>query len=324
MFNFQCQFDVLLASYRYLSWSFICNIMCMMKFVLGIILINILGNYASAQSLFKPEVGDNEAHSFQGTHILYINHASALWDSNKTSSDAIKELLSIVKSSGKFQTFAAVHSPSTTYLPAAKDYFVQPEDVDHTVLSSTGAHRLSFSEAKVIAFGGGNLSMCLCEAMRDIIRNDVQTVPAKIVLVKETIFDDSLYPNKYRQSSPLQSWNSFNLAEILSVMDDYSITEYFKNDIIGNNQFCPHQKMGVVGPLKVSDFNIILKEGNRVIGKFGNGPRTISIQLSTISNFLSEIDELDHEIAINQDQRGNDKATVPVEGMSSSSKTISQ
>jgi len=278
-----------------------------MNFILSTLLFLFLGNFALAQSLFKPEVGDNESQTFQSSHVLYINHASSLWDSDATTKDSLNEVLNIAKNSGKFQIFVAVHSPATTYLPAAQNYFVQSPDVDHTVLSSTGAHRISFPEAKIVVLSGGNLSMCLCEAMRDIVRNGNQDVVPTLLLVKEAIFDDSLYANKYRLSSPLESWKSFNLTEILSVMDEYSITEYFKNEIIGNDQFCPHQKMGKDGPLSTKEFNFILKDGGKVIGTFGNGTKKISIQLSTVSSFLNKVDEIDNEIGINQDKRCNNK-----------------
>lgn len=155
--------------------------------------------FLTPHSLMAFDVGN--AHLLKQDHkaelkdskYLYLNHSASYWDWEFHSLSAVEDLL-IFSKQHKWTSIGAVNGDAFLAPDIAKSYYFNGQQVDYVQHSDWGAHRLEFPDAKQIIVGGGNISVCLCESLRDTVRglinnkNDVE-----ILMVREAIFDTDFY-----------------------------------------------------------------------------------------------------------------------------------
>lgn len=121
---------------------------------------------------------------------IFLNHASEYWDWKKSSLDGVQNLLKISKTYG-IPSIATVHGEAFLEPELEKLYYISNQNVDMIMHSDQGQHRLRFPKASTIFLGGGNLHVCLCETVRDLVSGLIPTgaEARDIIIVKEAIYD---------------------------------------------------------------------------------------------------------------------------------------
>ena len=160
----------------------------------NIILITILSCLFLSQlvfaQLFKPDMQENVEVTMPASAYVIFSHSSSFYDQDSSSAAGVRALLKFAQ---KFniETIASVDSDAVNIKESAKNYFITDDEVNYVLLSEAGQHKLSFPNASRIYLAGGNLALCLCEAMRDVVRGVKwdRIEPFRLILVKDAIYD---------------------------------------------------------------------------------------------------------------------------------------
>jgi hypothetical protein len=184
---------------------------------------------------FRADIRQNEVKIMPGEFYAFFSHATSDWDREHKTEPTV---LSMIKYSNdqKIQTIATVHSDAfVNQFNEASFYFISNETIDYIMHSEGGQHRLKFPNAKALIVAGGNLHVCLCESIRDIvaglspIRSD-----KNIFLVEEAIFDNDFEKMPETEQEMSQ----------------------FVDGFLFPNFPCSNQVSTGFGPIDTSDFNI--------------------------------------------------------------------
>ncbi len=128
---------------------------------------------------------------------IFITHPSSYWDFKKETKKSIKELVSVGKDHGikiigafdeKFRNPFSLKS-----WKKASGYYISSSDVDVYLESSGGQHEVNFSNTEKLFFAGGNLNLCLCESIRDAVRNYNSKKTLKIFLIVDAIYGSGMW-----------------------------------------------------------------------------------------------------------------------------------
>jgi hypothetical protein len=166
--------------------------------------------------------------------VVFFSHATSFWDWDSSSLAGTRRLLEFARENA-ITTIAAVHGGALQSASVAEQYFIRGSEVNYVVVSEAGQHKLSFPNARNIYLAGGNLTLCLCEAIRDTVRGTVATSEAlNIILVKDAIYD----------------WDS-GLDPITQSQLEKFVSGFF---IPSFN--CPWQNYYQFPPMRLSDFKL--------------------------------------------------------------------
>ncbi len=144
---------------------------------------------AYAQAVFRADIANNQEVRLEGTTHVLFSHATAYWDYDSSSRAGVRALLAFANRH-RYPTLAAVHEAAINNPSDAELYFVRPGETTRVLNSEAGQHRLSFPQARHVFIAGGNLTLCLCEAIRDVVRGTRQTAGTlNLVLVRDAIYD---------------------------------------------------------------------------------------------------------------------------------------
>lgn len=235
---------------------------------------------AGAQGLrygdFKPDVANDQEYIYDGQVYSIISHADDGWDAERVSFPGAYGLIEFSK---------AHNIPSIGIISSygGGDQAFEQKDVTHVVDSSGGQHHLKFPNAREFYVSGGNLSYCLCEAIRDLARGTNGTTVTKPVifnLVTDGVYDDNYqWPDDFGQAPHTQK---FTLAEAItaSAGDDAKLMRYLGTIFqVTDFRFCPMQTSGGHQDVtaRVYTFPVYLN-GNK-LGSLGGTGREIQIVL---------------------------------------------
>lgn len=202
---------------------------------------------------------------------VFLNHSTAQWDSKESSRPGVNDLLSFAKANS-IKSIATIHGEAfINEFGEEAEYFTNNANTDILMHSDGGAHRLKFPNAKAIIVGGGNLSVCLCESLRDVVTGVMSTTEDKeIFLADEAVYDTD------HMGKPT------NAKEMLAFVSNY----------VFPNFPCPVQQSTGFGPIDLSKVNLHFFYFGELIKKSNatdNSLPTISIRfekLQTIKNAL--------------------------------------
>lgn len=222
---------------------------------------------------YKPVYAPNEAAIFSGQIYTIINHAVGGWDPERITYPGVQKLVAFSKD--KWITRFGLVS---AYGGNGPQHFA-PDDVNFIVESPGGSHRITFPQAQAFLMAGGNLSMCLCEAIRDVIRGVLTSqVPlVRIFLVEDAIYDhDGFWPVGLPQISHFG--DKFLLSDLSQKPTD-SLKIYFARNLDRKNQYlCPDQDSSIEGPVEASEFSLkIFREGNLITETLVGGKKEIHL-----------------------------------------------
>ena len=187
---------------------------------------------------FGLDFTNNQEHSFTGEIYTFVNHASDHWDPALLTYNGVQNVLEVSE---------RYHVPRIGVLARLKDpsyEFYQRGQVDVEAESQAGQTRFQFPNAKAFIISGGNLAMCLCELLRDLINSSAHPgEPLRIFLVTDAVYDDTYHWPKSLERK-MKSEPRFTLAELVDATsaDRAPLNGYFQQWLVGVNEpFCPVQ-----------------------------------------------------------------------------------
>lgn len=227
----------------------------------------------SANPDYPLHIVNNQEHVFSGEFYSIVSHVSGgegqyVYDRAHLTEPGVQAPV-------EFSTRNAIPSigiVSENGGPAAQ--FFRPNQVTYVAQSHGGQHRFSFPDIKTVFIGGGNLSLCLCEVIRDVIRRSArQSQKLKIVLVTDAIYDWTIFwpfpatlhrnvNNQYVHEplflSATRETERFLLSEVVELTRQYPdvLINYFKRGILAEKEFCPDQNTSEEPPLVSTGYNI--------------------------------------------------------------------
>ena len=217
-----------------------------------------------------PKSPTTNGYTFQGEIYTIISHVVSGWNTDRVTLPGVKKLVDFAKSK-QITRFGFV----SAYGGGDRQFF-EPNDVNFIVESSAGQHNLSFPNGKAFLVSGGNLSLCLCEALRDLIRlTDSASAanPLPIFLVSDAIYDDRSY---WPVPSPRPSTSKFTLARLAAdpAATDAALLTYISDKVVGTfREFCPGQNYYGFPNIDKSQITFGVYRDGRHIGDIGNGQK---------------------------------------------------
>lgn len=243
---------------------------------------------ASSGEARPPLATSEEQLEVGGRTILLINHADAFWDDKLVSQAGVEALFWAAQKSG-ITTVGLVSDPDLKH-----PQFYPAEKAALLVQTPDGHHRLQFPEARNLLFAGGNLSICLCETIRDALLSSLASGAKEIdaYLVSDAIFDSKGQLSHALPEAP--RGNKFALANLISYdQPPYRATSTYISRAVYNRQlgFCLglHQRQHIPkNHLKVEYY-----VGDRLIASEGKeGEKLVRIRImdsSSVKNLLPSL-----------------------------------
>ena len=152
-------------------------------------IIPILTLTTSAQAQFSiPDIANNEMQTLHEESYVFITHGTSIWDWSGTTRRGINRLIKFAHKTN-IPVIAAVHSEAFSQESQSSLYYFKPESVDVLLESQSGQHKIKFPNLKKIYFGGGNITYCLCESIRDIVRGIDKYDDVELIFVRDAIYD---------------------------------------------------------------------------------------------------------------------------------------
>lgn len=210
-----------------------------------------------------------EPYTFTGPIYTFVNHVVGGWDPKRVSYAGTKNVVKFSESKG-ITTFGFV-----SLYGGSEMQFFAPNQVDFIVTADAGPHRFKFTQAKNFIVSGGNLTMCLCEVIRDLINGTEKSLnPAPLQMF---VVSDATYDNGSWGYDNNKSGDKFTLKEIVdtdktpnkSVVSKYMID--FVLGLAGNGSYCPSQNYYQAAPVLAANYKHRIILNNREIGTYGTG-----------------------------------------------------
>lgn len=225
------------------------------------------------QKMFIPDWFENEAITLEGSQYLFISHPSRLYDSSATALSGIKKYIHWAHQYA-IPTLMSFASDATQNYSQANRYYVDGKEVEFELQSEGGAHLLSFPKAHSLYFAGGNLSLCLCESIRDSVENSASPhTTLKIFLLGDAIYENA---SNVLEDLPLPqatSEKSYSLNELIHNVGQKKFFHFLAKALFGAEQtfggengliFCPRQNSGGKNPLRTKFFDIKVYFQNKI------------------------------------------------------------
>lgn len=238
---------------------------------------------------YKLDFQNDQVYRFEGSIYSIISHVDDGWDQDRVSFEGSRRLIDYSKRNG-ITSFGFISSYG-----GGAQVFGQ-KDVNFVVNSESGSHHFQFPNGRTFLIAGGNMSLCLCEVLRDIILGTaVSTVKTgiDIVLVTDAIYDASSYWPSYMNGKAAPSGTKFVLEDMNSAKDDHFLAEYLEMRVLGRyGSFCPGQNYFNHDNVDAGDYTFELYRGTRKVGTVGKRGRVIRLVLSTTAQLDATIKRL--------------------------------
>jgi hypothetical protein len=162
------------------------------------------------------------------------------------------------------------------------------DQADQILESRGGAHRLSFPNAREIYVGGGMLTWCLCEFLRDVMRDarPGRASPLRIILVADAIYD----PWEFNVDGEF-----LNMRQFLDRRGKQALASVFNTFVLGpghTSTICYRQNTGT-GALLRSELNLRLFIGSEEIFRTHFTSASPSVDLVVVR--AEELEEIMHQ-----------------------------
>ena len=211
-------------------------------------------------------IGENEKAKVTGNIFTVIVHDSFKFEPARISAGPIAALVAASQNAG---------------IPvielSAEKYEKYKLNVDIYVKSSGGQHGLELETAATLFIAGGNLSQCLCETLRDFIKNS--KVDLKIVLITNAIYDHAAF-----WLGPGEGHRQLLLSEL---SESQRLTQgefsdlFFGDNVLGVTRgMCPKQNILNSPAYLVEDNSLIYKIGKHTFEFKNANRRTVSLSLA--------------------------------------------
>lgn len=198
--------------------------------------------------MFNIDVEDGAKRVLEGSNYIIISHATSYWDKDSSSRLGVQNLIQFGKDK-RVPIIALVHEEAAKNKKSAKKYFIKDRQADLVVASTAGQHRLEFPRAHKIFISGGNLTLCLCEAIRDTARKASEK-DIEIFLVRDAIYDYKRMYDPIEKESVESFIEGFFIPNFecpwqnffrypLPVMEDTKLIAHFDNELIGEYDLMP-------------------------------------------------------------------------------------
>lgn len=248
-----------------------------------------------AQEKFRQDIHYSEKRVLEEGYYAIFNHNTEWWDRERSSEKGTLKLLETLKHMDRsFKLIGSFDSDVLFKKEKNNGYYLNSNDVNYSLISIGGSHELSFPNARALIFSGGKFSECLCESIRDAIKNSTSLEKQlNILLVTDAIYDPSFFVNNYLEHRGLHGMGVFpiTLQRILSALTVEEKKDYFVNSLTGEGRFCPYayntdtdEKRG-----NLKEYKFILKENGIEIGSWGSGPKVVQINLSETDSLAEQI-----------------------------------
>jgi hypothetical protein len=179
--------------------------------------------------------------------------------------------------------------------------FYKPNQVSFIVESDAGQHKFKFATAKSFLIGGGNLSLCLCELLRDLIRGTdaASQKPLNLFLVSDAIYDDHIY---LPSGIIPKSYPKFTLSDMMREprMTDEILRKYIEHRVIGreDQNFCPGQNVFHFPAVDKKSITFQIYRNSRFVGAVGTGTDvTVNLIVTETSGLEKTIRAMGSETA---------------------------
>ena len=159
----------------------------------------------------------------EAQRVLFVNHASSSYDMSYSTREGVVRAYRLARVDPGVTIVGAYNSETR---PLYDESYVKREENDAWFVSETGPHTLQFPQAKQIYYAGGYLSLCLCESVRDTVRNSKQS-PLKLTLLSDAVYGLTARSNQY--SSEYLDEQVATLETIAGHMDKATITKYLRS-----------------------------------------------------------------------------------------------
>lgn len=205
-----------------------------MNFKLFILFFLFIPLFSLAQ-FDRVNINNNQEYIFEGDQYIFIGHATSKWDLDKSSKNGVRNLIKF-GAEKNIEIIAGVHGEAFRSKAEADKYFLAQSDVNYILLSEAGQHKISFTNASKVFFAGGNITLCLCEGIRDVIRGS------------KGLYDQEI--NLYVVRDAVYDWE-----EEYDPMKKTSVDQFIKNFIIPSFK-CPWQNWYDFPNMELSNIKI--------------------------------------------------------------------
>lgn len=235
---------------------------------------------------YKLDFQNDEVYRFDGPIYSIISHVDDGWDVDRVSFEGSRRLIQYSRKNG-ITSFGFISSYG-----GGAQVFGQ-KDVNFIVNSEAGSHKFQFPNGRTFLVAGGNMSLCLCEVLRDIILGtQVSNVKGgiDIVLVTDGVYDATSYWPSQLNGKPAPGGSKFVLEDMNSSKDDRFIAEYLEQRVLGRDGvFCPGQNYYNHDNVDANDYTFELYRGKRKVKTVGSKGRVIRVVLSTTAQLDATI-----------------------------------
>jgi len=208
--------------------------------------------------VFHKDFDNNEAAELNEENYVIISHATSFWDKDKSANEGVRNMVTFA-TDARVTSLAAVHEDALNDPEVAAQYYVTQSDVNYVYMSDAGQHKFRFPRLKNAIIGGGNLTLCLCETIRDVVRGAKKNEDLNLVLVKDAIYDwEDDYDNITEDfidkfvtaffiphfACPWQNWHNFPALQMKGLrLDIYSESKLIKKYDLEPGDEIPLEKL---------------------------------------------------------------------------------
>jgi hypothetical protein len=217
--------------------------------------------FARAQQA-APPIRENRVVHMPGQVYAAVVHAQPRFESSETIVEGARALIDFARSRG-IPSLAVVNNTAERYYryqangTYLDERFIWLDNASRYIESHAGQHRLNFPNARDFILGGGQLSWCLCEFLRDTIRGarPTQGRTLRLVLVTDAIYDS-------------QEFGAMNMQRFIEQNGNSAIQRVLLEKVLGNNkhEICHQQNFYGFPNLFARNYNFRFLVGDDVIG----------------------------------------------------------
>jgi hypothetical protein len=244
---------------------------------------------------YRPNFINNEPYVFKGDMYTFISHAVGEWDKQGVTKPGVQKLIEFSKRH-MITSFGVVSKYG-----GDGPQFYRPNQVSFIMESDAGQHKFKFATAKSFLIGGGNLSLCLCELLRDLIRgaDAASPRPLNLFLVSDAIYDDHVY---LPYGINPKTYPKFTLSDMMRQprMTDEILRKYIERHVIGRDDqnFCPGQNFFHFPPVDKASVTFQIYRNGRFVGAVGTGTDvTVNLIVTETADLEKTIREMGSETA---------------------------
>ncbi|MFN7729873.1 MAG: hypothetical protein ACK5P7_12015 [Bdellovibrio sp.] len=254
-----------------------------LKPALTALVLTTLSTVALAQSTpgpyhsYKLQFSNDEQYTMNADLYTIVSHVDSGWDQERVSFAGSKRLVNFSKDK-VITRFGFISSYG------GGDQGFSQDEMTFVADSVAGSHKLSFSQPKGFYIAGGNLTLCLCEVLRDLIHGTEKASTAQtqnFFLVSDAIYDDvSYFPPELTRTSNGAKFNLLQLEQTTGLTDAI-LTDYIQTRVVGKRGlFCEGQNYFQHANINPANLTFELYRGARQIAKIGQKGRVIKLILA--------------------------------------------